>query len=1026
MSSFADVVSSFCPSKPSSGFGPAGLFVTGSEKAVPLRIRSVNSKVHCDTGFADTTETFAFISDEDVSVVFKFPLPPRSAVYKLEATIGDRTVVTEIKPKQEAQATFDHAVSQGNTAVIAKQEESSQIFTLELGNLEAMEEGIVTISYLRVLDSVGGALEWVHTSTWTPPYLGSAGDAKRGAAAAAEQNPRFAGKVAYSLAYDIQLLSSRGIKSVDSPQNISVQDEAMQAGHTSKRVTVSEEVSDPSKDLTLLVELEPLDAGKHAVATANGYGQVSLQRSTCPGSYGGKSTTKTVALATFVARPLLNTEADPTSQQNQPALNVELVLIVDCSGSMEGSRITQARDAAVYFIKDLPCGRGIKFNVVAFGSSHISWNSSCQDFSADNMKRAVEWVQTHVHANLGGTEILSTFQSVYAMPVTPGYTRQVIFLTDGGISGGEEQAVYDLVAGKKGLSEDLKSGIQRLKDKVLGNKAAEGKDIVAIKQALPAVMCLGIGHGVHRGLLDGIASRTGGVAQYVVDGESIVRKTAFLSKASLSGTSAIYVPRLVTGKGITRAVPHVLPPRLFPSEPLHVLVELDEEQPATCLKLHGKRGDGSAWELELPVPSETTVEGDAYAVLHAMCYVSALLDGTSHLHMAADGTPLTSQPSDSDIKASVVAAAVTAHLVTRHTAAVGVLVQKDPLDPSGFKKVEVPLAVPHGADHFKQQNYHLGPVAMACNFGAAPISFGAAPMRKMMASRFCAPMSSPAPPPPSGAFMGFPAPANSGGLLHSRPASAVSSAPSNSDASVWAAPAPAFGSAAASVPASADISATTVCSFNKITLAAPSAQSVPGALGGRGGSGPGLFGGVPFGSTVAAAGQPTVTLFGAVPAVDKQPMTECRKAMDPMAMDEDEEMCEASEADLHGTLSISAKPQVEKQQRTTSDVLNFLNLSRGLEGSWVDSDEVMGAVVSQVDGDDVKAKIAAARTAKPVELSGEQWATVLALAFLRRHCANDRDVWEGMESKAMAWLTQAWPQEVRPVGIVILSALKLV
>jgi hypothetical protein len=30
------------------------------------------------------------------SVTFKFPLPPRSAVYKLEARIGDRTITSQV------------------------------------------------------------------------------------------------------------------------------------------------------------------------------------------------------------------------------------------------------------------------------------------------------------------------------------------------------------------------------------------------------------------------------------------------------------------------------------------------------------------------------------------------------------------------------------------------------------------------------------------------------------------------------------------------------------------------------------------------------------------------------------------------------------------------------------------------------------------------------------------------------------------------------------------------------------------
>ncbi len=143
-----------------------------------------------------------------------------------------------------------------------------------------------------------------------------------------------------------------------------------------------------------------------------------------------------------------------------------------------------------------------------------------------------------MHANWGGTEILATLNSVYAAPVAPSASRTVVFLTDGGISGGEEDAVFKLVSsGRKSMG--------------LMGIFSKGKP----DPNLPVVLCLGIGDGVHRwaisflrlltalacslsssqrptcldctdrrGLLDGIASRTGGIAQYVTDQESIARK----------------------------------------------------------------------------------------------------------------------------------------------------------------------------------------------------------------------------------------------------------------------------------------------------------------------------------------------------------------------------------------------------------------------------------------------------------------------------------------------------------------------
>lgn len=64
---------------------PCGLFTAGGS-SVPLRLRHVSSIVYADAGFAETTETFSYVCDEDYTAIFKFPLPPKAAVYKYVVT----------------------------------------------------------------------------------------------------------------------------------------------------------------------------------------------------------------------------------------------------------------------------------------------------------------------------------------------------------------------------------------------------------------------------------------------------------------------------------------------------------------------------------------------------------------------------------------------------------------------------------------------------------------------------------------------------------------------------------------------------------------------------------------------------------------------------------------------------------------------------------------------------------------------------------------------------------------------------
>jgi len=60
---------------------------------------------------------------------------------------------------------------------------------------------------------------------------------------------------------------------------------------------------------------------------------------------------------------------------------------------------------------------------------------------------------------------------------------QIVLLTDGGVAGDEESRIFDLVGGK---ADDVRS---------------------AASARITTVFTLGIGHGVHRGLVEGMAKK---------------------------------------------------------------------------------------------------------------------------------------------------------------------------------------------------------------------------------------------------------------------------------------------------------------------------------------------------------------------------------------------------------------------------------------------------------------------------------------------------------------------------------------
>ncbi|RXG70996.1 von Willebrand factor A domain-containing protein 5A [Armadillidium vulgare] len=107
----------------------------------------------------------------------------------------------------------------------------------------------------------------------------------------------------------------------------------------------------------------------------------------------------------------------------------EIILVVDRSGNMEGSKIVKAKNTLLLFLKSLP--PGCRFNIVSFGSDFETlFESSSERYTESTLKKALE-LQKSMDADMGGTEIFEALRHVYSKELVPGYPRQIIVLTDG-------------------------------------------------------------------------------------------------------------------------------------------------------------------------------------------------------------------------------------------------------------------------------------------------------------------------------------------------------------------------------------------------------------------------------------------------------------------------------------------------------------------------------------------------------------------------------------------------------------------
>ena len=113
---------------------------------------------------------------------------------------------------------------------------------------------------------------------------------------------------------------------------------------------------------------------------------------------------------------------------------VEMLYMIDISGSMEGTSIEQARGALLQALDTLmPTDR---FGILAFSSGYGEFAAEPLPATANNLAAARHYVK-NLQAG-GGTEMLPALLHLMRKPQLPGYLRHIILLTDGDLGNEEE------------------------------------------------------------------------------------------------------------------------------------------------------------------------------------------------------------------------------------------------------------------------------------------------------------------------------------------------------------------------------------------------------------------------------------------------------------------------------------------------------------------------------------------------------------------------------------------------------------
>ncbi len=167
----------------------------------------------------------------------------------------------------------------------------------------------------------------------------------------------------------------------------------------------------------------------------------------------------------------------------------EVVFVLDTSGSMQGAKIEQARQAAKHIVSNL--GDKDYFNLIVFNDQIRKFKSTQVKATKPDVKRAIEFLDG-LEA-VGGTNIDGALQEAVSMLKRTDVARMVIFLTDG-------QPTVGVT--------DTQQILDNIKAKNTGSVRIYG---------------FGVGFDVGADLLDGIARDSRGSVSYVLKDEQLER-----------------------------------------------------------------------------------------------------------------------------------------------------------------------------------------------------------------------------------------------------------------------------------------------------------------------------------------------------------------------------------------------------------------------------------------------------------------------------------------------------------------------
>ena len=139
----------------------------------PLPLKSTSVEVGISGVVADVrvTQTYKNEGKRPIEAIYIFPASTRAAVYAMKMVIGERTIVAEIRKREDARREYEAAKNAGKSASLLEQQRPN-VFQMNVANILPGDLVRVELQYTELLVPLDSVYEFVYPTVVGPRYAG--------------------------------------------------------------------------------------------------------------------------------------------------------------------------------------------------------------------------------------------------------------------------------------------------------------------------------------------------------------------------------------------------------------------------------------------------------------------------------------------------------------------------------------------------------------------------------------------------------------------------------------------------------------------------------------------------------------------------------------------------------------------------------------------------------------------------------------------------------------------------------------